>query len=104
MVRLLKQVWDMASHQRIASFKRPASSLKGGAVKPHLFWEGEQLLYIGWGCSMRVGGRPPGQILKSCMLVAGLAFAPGAPSRTDVTSTMTLKQTQRSQRDRGNHV
>ena len=45
----------MAAHQRIASFKRPASSLKGGGPsKPHLFWEGEQLLYIGWGCSLRV--------------------------------------------------
>jgi hypothetical protein len=63
----LRQVWDMASHQRIASFKRPASSLKGDAFKPHLFWEGEQLLYIGWGCSMRVGQRLSRQNLICCM-------------------------------------
>ena len=45
----------MASHQRIATFKRPANSLKGGgASKPHLFWEGEQLLYLGWGYSLQV--------------------------------------------------
>ena len=46
----------MAAHQRIASFKRPPSSLKGGGAtsKSHLFWEAEQLLYIGWGCSLRV--------------------------------------------------
>ena len=45
----------MAAHQRIASFKRPASSLKGGGAlsKPRLFWEAEELLYIGWGCSLR---------------------------------------------------
>ena len=50
----------MASHQRIASFKRPASSLKGSvAAGPHLFWEGDQLLYIGWGCSLRVGDCKP---------------------------------------------
>jgi len=49
----------MAAHQRIASFKRPPSSLKGGGAtsRPHLFWEAEQLLYIGWGCSLRVRAR-----------------------------------------------
>ena len=48
------QVYDTAAHQRIFTIKRPASAAKTPHARPHLYWEADSLLYVGWAATVTV--------------------------------------------------
>jgi hypothetical protein len=50
------QVYDTAAHQRIFTIKRAASGAHMRHAKPHLYWEADSLLYVGWGATVTVSG------------------------------------------------
>jgi hypothetical protein len=47
-------VYDTAAHQRIFTIKRPASAAKTPHARPHLYWEADSLLYVGWAATVTV--------------------------------------------------
>jgi len=49
-------VYDTAAHQRIFTIKRPASAKRLKHAKPHLYWEADSLLYVGWAATITVRG------------------------------------------------
>jgi hypothetical protein len=69
------QVYDTAAHQRIFTIKRPASAAQVQHAKPHLYWEADSLLYVGWGATITVHGR-----LHHCAAPRYHTAAPALPA------------------------
>lgn len=51
---LVVQVYDTSAHQRIFTIKRPASAARLQHAQPHLYWEADSLLYVGWAATVTV--------------------------------------------------
>ncbi|KAJ3692977.1 hypothetical protein LUZ60_012072 [Juncus effusus] len=48
------KVYDMANNQRIAFIERPRASPRPEILRPHLVWQDDTLLVIGWGASVKI--------------------------------------------------
>lgn len=53
------QVYDTSAHQRIFSIRKPASAAAAPHARPHLYWEADSLLYVGWASTVTVPPPPP---------------------------------------------
>ena len=49
------QVYDTSAHQRIFTVQRPKSAAAMQHARPHLYWESDSLLYVGWASTVTVG-------------------------------------------------
>ncbi|XP_078150980.1 vacuolar protein sorting 41 [Carex rostrata] len=48
------KIYDMASNQRIAFIERPRGTPRAEILLPHLVWQDDTLLVIGWGTSIKI--------------------------------------------------
>ncbi|KAG6472337.1 vacuolar protein sorting-associated protein 41 homolog [Zingiber officinale] len=48
------KIYDMANNQRIAFIERPRGSPRPELLLPHLVWQADTLLVIGWGTSVKI--------------------------------------------------
>lgn len=48
------KVYDTSAHQRIFSIAKPANAAAMPHAKPHLYWESDSLLYVGWASTVTV--------------------------------------------------
>jgi len=48
------KVYDTSAHQRIFTIRKPTSAKSAPHARPHLYWEADSLLYVGWASTVTV--------------------------------------------------